>query len=324
MVKDFISPDDSNFDTTLFKKEEIIGYRYENHIIFLSASNLLIEQIINFPFHIRFFSYPDNDGFIVINISDRPNDLILWNISENKEEAHISFEQEVLQLSFSGIFLLAITQNAIYVMRTNPLIIQYTSKTQSPILISCINSSPEDPTHALLAFSDIRDGYLVIRKVPSTESDIIIEAHKSPLAAITISEDNTKIATASQQGTLIRLWNSDGTPFQENRRGFTTADIINLNFSASPRYICVTSSHMTTHIFDLEEKDPSYFQKADVRVSIPHSSRVSCSLLKNNQNLLVVTGNGECYIYNIVLSSGESTLMTQLSLSKIVKSILPK
>ena len=311
-------------NTVLFPNEEMIGYHEEKNIIFISAITLQIYKIITFPFNISFFSFPNEDGLIAICTAEDPKNIIIWNILTEKEENHMSFNQDILNLSFSQGFILIITQNASYIIRISPFVLQYKLETPSPLRVATINSSPNDPTHALFAFTSTKDGSLIIRKVPSTDPDIIIEAHKSQIASICISHDNSKIATASQQGTLIRLWNSDGTPFHETRRGFTTAEIIHMTFSSCSHYLCVTSKHKTTHIFDVEEKDPSRFQNAAVRISIPQNENISCFMLKNNQNLLVVAGKGDCYLYHINIKTGENSLMTQMSIPRILKTLLPK
>ena len=64
------------------------------------------------------------------------------------------------------------------------------------------------------------------------------------------------MATASTKGTLIRLWDltskqTEPTAIIEFRRGTTPAEISNLKFDNSDKYLTVSSDHNTVHIFKL-------------------------------------------------------------------------
>ena len=48
----------------------------------------------------------------------------------------------------------------------------------------------------------------------------LIQTHETELAAIAINPDGSKLATASEKGTLVRVWEcSSGEPLKELRRG---------------------------------------------------------------------------------------------------------
>jgi WD40 repeat protein len=58
------------------------------------------------------------------------------------------------------------------------------------------------------------------------------------------------LATASDKGTLIRLFSTeDGTPLQEVRRGTDKAEIFSLIFDKNSRWLACTSDKGTIHIF---------------------------------------------------------------------------
>ena len=84
----------------------------------------------------------------------------------------------------------------------------------------------------------------------------MIPAHTGHLAAIQFSPSGTRIATASDKGTVIRVFNVlDGAKLYELRRGLKrTADIYSLSFSSCGDYLACSSNTETVHIFKLEEK----------------------------------------------------------------------
>jgi len=86
----------------------------------------------------------------------------------------------------------------------------------------------------------------------NTSNVSIIPAHETPLRALAISKDGDLIATASEQGTLIRLWSFPScTKVAELRRGVDPAAIFSLAFSPNGKALAITSDKSTLHVFDL-------------------------------------------------------------------------
>ena len=83
----------------------------------------------------------------------------------------------------------------------------------------------------------------------------MIPAHDSPLAAIAFSYSGTLNATASEKGTVIRIFRvEDGARLHEFRRGVKRcATIYSLAFSADSQYLAASSNTETVHIFKLED-----------------------------------------------------------------------
>ena len=66
----------------------------------------------------------------------------------------------------------------------------------------------------------------------------------------------TRMATASEKGTLIRVFEvATGNLLSELRRGTNPATIYSINFNANSTLLCVSSDHGTIHIFSLEERN---------------------------------------------------------------------
>ena len=62
------------------------------------------------------------------------------------------------------------------------------------------------------------------------------------------------LATASDKGTLIRLFSTeDGTPLQEVRRGSDKAEIYSLSFDKNSNWIACSSDKGTVHIFGVQK-----------------------------------------------------------------------
>ncbi|EMC93863.1 hypothetical protein BAUCODRAFT_74997 [Baudoinia panamericana UAMH 10762] len=93
-------------------------------------------------------------------------------------------------------------------------------------------------------------------------------AHQSAIRCITISDDGTLLATASEQGTLIRLFDLRSLDcLGEYRRGSDHAVIFNLAISPGNRWLAATSDKGTLHIFDLRPPDPAILAAAQEKAA---------------------------------------------------------
>ena len=80
----------------------------------------------------------------------------------------------------------------------------------------------------------------------------IIPAHSSPLQALDLSSDGEIMATASETGTLIRIFStSNCARIGELRRGVDPAIIYSVAISPSNSLLAASSDKSTLHVFDL-------------------------------------------------------------------------
>ena len=86
----------------------------------------------------------------------------------------------------------------------------------------------------------------------------IIPAHSSPLHALDLSPDGEILATASETGTLVRIFStSNCARIGELRRGVDPAIIYSIAISPSSALLAVSSDKSTLHIFDLPTTNQS-------------------------------------------------------------------
>lgn len=99
-----------------------------------------------------------------------------------------------------------------------------------------------------------QSGDFVIYDLQTAQPLVVVEAHKSNLACICLSQDGSLLATASKFGTLIRIFRvSDGTKLLQLRRGTYSTEIKHLNFSVDNKFLAVSSTSNTIHIFSLDK-----------------------------------------------------------------------
>lgn len=114
-----------------------------------------------------------------------------------------------------------------------------------------------DEKRSILALPGTHKGELGIWKF-NTESYMLIDAHTSNLGAIAMNAQGTLVATSSEQGTLIRVFNTDtGELVHEFRRGTLSAVIYDICFNLQSTYLACCSANGTVHIFDLTTEEPA-------------------------------------------------------------------
>ncbi|KAK5696131.1 Phosphatidylinositol 3,5-bisphosphate-binding protein [Elasticomyces elasticus] len=117
-------------------------------------------------------------------------------------------------------------------------------------------------TNSLLVLPAQTIGQIQIIPLPSG-SKRVLRAHNTAIRALALSPDSSLLATASEQGTLIRVFRlEDLGQVAEFRRGSDHADVYSLAFSPGGRWLGGSSDKGTLHIFDLRPPDAGAVETA--------------------------------------------------------------
>ena len=110
------------------------------------------------------------------------------------------------------------------------------------------------PSHAppQSAYVAPTSGRVLIFDTVTIKAVNVIEAHRSPLSCLCLSNDGTLLATASETGTIIRVFSVPrGQKLYQFRRGTYPSKIYSMSFNLSSTLLCVSSTSDTVHIFRL-------------------------------------------------------------------------
>ena len=131
-------------------------------------------------------------------------------------------------------------------------------------LLHSIKNLPENPTglcslslNCHLAYPTSNEiGNLQIFDAGSMKERLIIEAHSSRVAAMNFSSTGVLLATASEKGTVIRVFCvKNAQRVMEFRRGVKRyAQICSINFSLCNNFVSVSSNTETIHVFKIDQK----------------------------------------------------------------------
>lgn len=80
----------------------------------------------------------------------------------------------------------------------------------------------------------------------------MVEAHRSPLSCVTLNDAGNLLATASDKGTIIRVFSiPSARKLYQFRRGSMPSRIYSMSFNTTSSLLCVSSATDTVHIFKL-------------------------------------------------------------------------
>lgn len=155
----------------------------------------------------------------------------------------------------------------------------------------------------LYAFPSIISGTISLRSFKEDSISLEIPAHIKCIEKLTISKDSTKIATVSEGGTIVRVFNThNGETLNEIRRGLERCLVYSLSFNFSGNLIALTSENGTLHVFKLDQTDehsiysyflPSYFFEHRSIEKYYVSKKENKCQFDEKDNLCLIFGNGK-------------------------------
>ncbi|KAL2812386.1 WD40-repeat-containing domain protein [Aspergillus granulosus] len=174
------------------------------------------------------------------------NKLVIWDDAKQKAVITLEFRTSVLgvRLSKSRIVVALLNSIHTFAFSTPPKKLSVFETTDNPLGLACLGQK-------LLAFPGRSPGQVQLVEL-ETGNVSIIPAHSTPLRAMALSPDGEVLATASEAGTLVRIFaTSNCAKMAELRRGVDHAVIFSLAISPSNDFLAVTSDKSTLHVFDL-------------------------------------------------------------------------
>lgn len=174
------------------------------------------------------------------------NKAIIWDDMKGKIAIEITALASIRGIQLSREHIVVVLQNAVRVYKF----------AKGPDLLHIYETADNQfglcrLAGRLLAFPGRTAGQVNLVDL-ATGNISIIPAHSSALRAIAVSPDGELLATASEMGTLIRIFaTSNCAKLAELRRGIDPATIFSLGFSPSGTLLACTSDKSTLHIFDV-------------------------------------------------------------------------
>ena len=193
-------------------------------------------------------------NYVALVHKSSPYKAILWDEHLGKAGHEIWSRFEILSVLLSREIFVVISEYKVYV---------YEFAGAFSVLL-CLETACNSkglgvlsPTAGewVLAVPGKEKGYVHIQQgLDDAHSvNVKISHKKSPTAALGINLDGSLVATASETGTVVKIYSvkQNGQLIHEFRRGSTGTRISSINFRNDSKFIVVGSSSETVHIFRL-------------------------------------------------------------------------
>ena len=182
------------------------------------------------------------------------NKIIIWDDQKSRNNiiGELRFNTPVLNLKMKQDRIIGVCQTKVYIFNINTLETLDMFDTFDNIN-GIVGFSPGELI-SVLAFPYESKGKVRIVNFNSLAQPPIITAHESKIACLCVNRNGTLLATSSDKGTLVRIFDvKDGKLLIELRRGTTNAEINCIIFDEYNKHVACASGTGTVHIFSIVE-----------------------------------------------------------------------
>ena len=181
------------------------------------------------------------------------NQLIIWDDHQGKIISKLRFNENLMSVRLRDNKIIVLTRNKFYAFNMKTLVTIAIIKTYDNPLGIIATSNGDINNKLIVAFPYESQGHVFLGEITQKcEKLSVVQAHDSKIACISINKDGTLLATASDKGTLIRIFTTnDGQKFSEFRRGTKTVEMNCIAFDPNNKFIGCSSNVGTIHIFSI-------------------------------------------------------------------------
>lgn len=232
-----------------------MGYKNGYSLFSLSTTDNVLDEIYRSTSEdIRLVERLFSSSLVAIVTVNCPRKLKVCHFKKGTEICNYSYSNTVLAIKLNRARLIVCLSGSLYIHNIRDMKVVHTIRDTPPNPNGLCALAPDSDNCFLAYPGSATIGEVQIFDAVNLQAKLMIPAHDSPLAAIAFSYSGLEIATASEKGTVIRVFSvKDGSKLFEFRRGVKRCvAIASLSFSTCSNYLCCSSNTETVHIFKLE------------------------------------------------------------------------
>jgi WD40 repeat protein len=179
------------------------------------------------------------------------NKVMIWDDHQNRCIGELSFRSAVKAVKLRRDRIVVVLEQKIYGYNFRDLkLVDRIETVKNPFGLCALCPTQ---SNTVLACPGKMKGHIRVELYDANKTTLI-PAHESQLQAIALNNDGTRVATASEKGTLIRVFDtSTGQLMHELRRGAERAVIHCITFNPDSSFLALSSDKGTVHIFALND-----------------------------------------------------------------------
>lgn len=237
--------------------------------------------------------------------------VVIWDECKKKIVTELDMRETVKNICVANDRIVVVLEKMIYIFNFKGMLLNTKQTYSNPDGLCVIN---HDKDNFVVATLGLKKGEIMIWE-PLADKQRLIQAHNSNIEHLSINNNGSMIATASETGTLLRVFVGNELKY-EFRRGTYSSRIYDLQFSKDNKILACCSSSGTVHLFDLYDNIdkskntqsylsgiknylPSYFssQWGFAQISLPNSSKSIC--IFDDDNILHIA-TYDLHYYRII------------------------
>lgn len=195
------------------------------------------------------------------------NKVQIWDDQKGKFVGELRSRNEVKGVALRRDIIVMVCEYAIYVYTCDKLRVILHLTTNANARGLCVLAAASDPW--ILCCPGQSTGAVRVQVGQDDRATHVFTAHQTALAALALNASGSLVATASEKGTVAKVFQtSDGQLLYRLRRSARPATISCLTFRNDDRFLAVASSTSTVHVFKL---DPSTARAEEDRAEVSAS-----------------------------------------------------
>jgi len=234
--------------------------------------------------------------------------IILWDDEKKSIVIKIELKETIRNILITNDKIIAVLEKKICVFDINGNLINTKPTYYNEKGLCVISNNDEIPVIVTLGENK---GEIATWRIKS-DTYKTIKSHYNNIIALTINNEGTMVATASEMGTNVHIYSTETCQeLYKFRRGTSTAIIHDITFNNTSTLLACVSSNGTVHVYELyKDVDNNKNKKStlsSIKTYLPEyfSSQWSFSQVKIDNNTKTICGFDESNILHVAAYDGK-------------------